>query len=293
MARPSKITLAQKHIGTFFTQTAKSVYPDKELYQLLEEKRGEWDLPATTTTERIAQKLVENGFIRRQVFKLSDQTEHVVYFYQDPSIYEIAVSLRPKSYISHYPAVFLHELTTQIPKTIYATVELSSKQNRNSYLNQESIDKAFSLPQRRSHLSTSYEDYTIILLNAMHSNRSGVLLSTRYNNAFSFTSLERTLIDITVRPNYAGGAFAVLEAFKKAVEQYSISSNKFMSIYESIPFIYPYQQAIGFYLERTGYKGALLELLNKSISPFKFYLDYQMQEKNYDEKWRIWYPSGM
>ncbi len=293
MARISKIILAQKAIDTYFTASGKSVYSQKELYSLIERNRGEWNLPFTTSAGKIVQKWIANEFIRLHTFKLSDETEQLLYLFGDPSIYEIAVSLRPKSYISHYPAVFLHDLTTQVPKTIYTTQELSAKRNRNTSLSQAAIDKAFSLPQRRSHLSTTYQDYTIILLNGMHSNRSGVLLSTRYKNAFSYTSLERTLIDIAVRPNYAGGAFAVLNAYQKAVEQDAVSSNKLIAILNNNPFIYPYHQAIGFYLEKTGYNGRLLEEFRKLPMQYKFYLDYEMKEKIYDKSWMIWYPKGM
>lgn len=291
MAQISKIILAQKIVGDYFDTNNKWVYAPHELYDLINSNRGEWNLPETTSHKRIAAKWIENGFITEHTFVLSDQNRLQFFIYGEPSIYEIAVSLRPKSYISHYPAVFLHELTNQVPKTIYTTLELSAKRNRNTSLTQKAIDSAFSQPQRRSHLLTEYQDYTIILLSGMHSGRSGVLLSTRYKNAFSYTSLERTLIDITVRPNYAGGSFAVLDAYQKAVHQ--ISSNKLMVIFNAIPFIYPYHQAIGFYLEKAGYSGKLLNDLYEKPMTFDFYLDYEMKEKSYNEKWRIWYPKGM
>lgn len=293
MARISKITLAQKDFSEYISTNGKSVYSQKELHNLIETKRGEWNLPGTTSASRVTQKWVANKFTRSHTFKLSDETEHLFFLFGNPSIYEIAVALRLKSYISHYPAVLLHELTTQVPKTIYTTRELSAKQNRGPFLDQAAIDKAFSLPQRRSNLSTVYEDYTIVLLNGMHSNRSGVLLSTRYKNTFSYTSLERTLIDIAVRPNYAGGAFAVLDVYRRAVERNTISSNKLIVTLNNIPFIYPYHQAIGFYLERAGYNGRLLEIFMETPMQYQFYLDYEMKEKVYDEKWKIWYPKGM
>lgn len=292
MAKISKITLAQKEISQYFIDSGKSVFTPSELYRLIESKRGAWNLPATTSPGRIAQKWVANEFIRTQIFTLTNGTEYQLYLFKDPSIYEIAVSLRAKSYISHYPAVYLHELTTQVPKTIYTTQELSAKRNRNFTLSQDAIDKAFSQPQRRSHLSTDYEDYTIVLLNGMHCNRSGVLLSTRYKNAFSYTNLERTLIDITVRPNYAGGAFAVLDAYRRAVERNAISSNKIATIFGNIPFIYPYHQAIGFYLERAGYR-IIPEMFRNIPIQYQFYLEYEMKQKSYDERWKIWYPKGM
>jgi hypothetical protein len=291
MAKVSKITLAQRQISEYFQTNNKLVYTSLDFHSLIDSKRFEWGLPQTTSLKRIIEKWVDNGFIKAQVFKLSDGSHLLLYLYGEPSIYEIAVTLRPKSYISHYPAVFLHELTNQVPKTIYTTQELTVKRNRNFSLTQQGIDRAFLQPQRRSHLFTTFDDYTITLLNGMHSNRAGVLLSTRYKNAFSITNLERTLIDITVRPNYAGGSFAVLEAFRKALGQ--ISSNKLMVTLKAIPFIYPYHQAIGFYLEKAGYSGRLLNDFKNQPMQFNFYLDYEMKEKLYDENWKIWYPKGI
>ena len=293
MPKVSKITAAQAKIAGHFNTTRKSVYSQGELQDLIEINRGTWDLPQTTSTPRIIDKLIGNEFIKSHLFTFNNESEHLFYLYKEPSVYEIATALRAKSYISHYPAVFLHDLTTQVPKTIYTTQELSAKPNRNTNLVQSAIDKAFAQPQRRSQLITVFDDYTIVLLNGMHTNRSGVLLSTRHKNAFSYTNLERTLIDITVRPNYAGGAFAVLDAYRKAVQSNSISSNKFLATYSSIPFIYPYHQAIGFLLQKAGYTGRLLDELQNRPITYDFYLDYDMKEKSYDNTWMLWYPTGM
>jgi hypothetical protein len=293
MARISNIILAQRLIADYFEAISKSVFTRDELFLLINEKGQDWKLPQGTAPGRIVTKWLKSGFIRLQAFNFSDDSTEHLYIYGNPSIYEIAVTLRPRSYISHYPAVFLHDLTTQVPKSIYTTKELTAKFQLNQVLTQSSIDKAFKSPQRRSGLQTEYEDYTIILLNGKYSNRSGVLLSTRYKNSFSYTGIERTLLDITVRPNYAGGAFAVLEAYRRAISNEGISENKFLTNLKTANFIYPYHQAIGFYLSRTGYSGKLLDTLDKMSKMFDFYLDYNMPSKVYDEQWRIWYPKGM
>ena len=107
------------------------------------------------------------------------------------------------------------------------------------------------------------------------------------------TNLERTLMDITVRPNYAGGAFAVLDAYRHAVKENRISSNKLLALLEAMDFTYPYHQAIGFYLERAGYEGKLIEKLKVIPMKYKFYLDYGMTSKTYDSNWKIWHPTTM
>ena len=62
-----------------------------------------------------------------------------------------------------------------------------------------------------------------------------------------FTNLERTLIDAAVRPVYAGGVFEVRKAYQLAKEKVSV--NRLAALLQKLNYIYPYHQAIGFYLE--------------------------------------------
>ena len=70
------------------------------------------------------------------------------------------------------------------------------------------------------------------------------------------TNVERTLIDATVKPMYAGGVFEVAKAFALANDRLSV--NKLMPMLRKLDFSYPYHQAIGYYLERAGYKSSQL-----------------------------------
>ncbi|MFC4275817.1 hypothetical protein [Achromobacter aloeverae] len=86
------------------------------------------------------------------------------------------------------------------------------------------------------------------------------------------TNLERTLIDITVHPAYAGGVFEVLNAFQLAKEQVSVDA--LAAMMKVIGHTYPYHQAIGFYVERAGYRSSLLDLIrqvpmNYGLAPFR------------------------
>jgi predicted transcriptional regulator of viral defense system len=106
----------------------------------------------------------------------------------------------------------------------------------------------------------------------------------------SITSLERTLIDIAVRPDYSGGPGEVLKAFENAKEKVSI--NKLNAILKKINFIYPYHQVIGFYLERAGYRASQIDLLRKKEIEYDFYLTYNMGETEYSPIWKLYYPKG-
>ena len=104
-------------------------------------------------------------------------------------------------------------------------------------------------------------------------------------------NVERTLIDITVRPFYAGGVSEVLKAFKLAKDQVSI--NKLAVILKKIGYVYPYHQAIGFYLEKSGvYKESAIKIFRNMNMNYDFYLTYQMKDKDYSKDWRLFYPKG-
>lgn len=60
------------------------------------------------------------------------------------------------------------------------------------------------------------------------------------------TKLERTLIDIAVRPNYAGGVHHVLEAYAAAKSRVSV--NVLLATLQKMEYVYPYHQVIGFYI---------------------------------------------
>lgn len=106
------------------------------------------------------------------------------------------------------------------------------------------------------------------------------------------TDIERTLIDSVVRPVYAGGVHTVLTAFERAANEVSI--NKLSATLTTIGHVYPFHQAIGFYLERSGaYTAKQIALIDRVEKKFDFYLAHQMKQPEYSRRWRIYYPSGM
>ncbi|MBZ5667499.1 MAG: hypothetical protein LAO30_23230, partial [Acidobacteriia bacterium] len=107
----------------------------------------------------------------------------------------------------------------------------------------------------------------------------------------SVTSLERTLIDIVVRPNYSGGVFQVLEAYRRAQSRVSVGT--IIATLKKLAYVYPYHQAIGFYMQRAGYPEKLYGRLKDLGLPYDFYLTYDLSDKEYLADWRLFVPKGL
>lgn len=288
MPSKSRFVIAESSIKSFFKQNPRKVFSREQLGGIFEERKTVWNLPVTTTDLRFIEQLQKRGILTKiEILFDGYINKKERYITEDANELEIAASLINKSYLSHYTAMFLNGLTTQVPKTIYVTFEQSKKPDGNRQLKQEAIDAAFSKPQRKAVTEAVYGDYSFLILNGMYTGRTGV----HSIENVPVTSLERTLIDITVRPSYAGGVYSVFEAYLNALP--SISLNKLVAILDNLDFIYPYHQAVGFYLERAGYSGKKLEELRSRKKEFRFYLTYDMEEKDFSEEWQLYFPKGM
>jgi hypothetical protein len=104
------------------------------------------------------------------------------------------------------------------------------------------------------------------------------------------TDIERTLIDITVRPVYAGGIYQVLDAFRGA--RGKVSTGKLIEFLKKIDYLYPYHQAIGFLMEWAGFPESDIRQIRKLGTRFDFYLAHGLKERDYDPGWRLYYPRG-
>ena len=106
-----------------------------------------------------------------------------------------------------------------------------------------------------------------------------------------YTNIERTLLDIVVRPQYSGGVNNVLKVYNKAKSLVNLEN--FIKYYKKIKYIYPYYQSIGFYLEKTNYASEFVDVFFKMKKQYDFYLDYGMKNPKYYERWRLFYPNTL
>lgn len=226
-------------------------------------------------------------------FSMTDNSGDKFVYYYSPlkkiDIFDIAIARSPISYFSFYTALSIHGLTLQIPKQIYLTCERTKMDFiPNQILTQSAIDKSFNDTPRITQNKRITNGYTINLINGQFHNKIGVIT---YRDNYSMTNIERTLIDIVVRPFYAGGVTQVLEAFINAKNKISIK--RLLNYYMHMKFLYPYHQAIGFYLEKANYPEIAINAFQEIKQDFRFYLTYNMNDPLFSEKWNLYYPKGL
>ena len=144
---------------------------------------------------------------------------------------------------------------------------------------------------RESTLIYTYGGYRIAVLSGKFTRNLEVSPAEFGGLLLPRTRLERSLVDITVRPVYGGGPAEVLAAYREAKPRLSI--NVLLKTLRELDYVYPYHQAIGFYMERAGYDEGALQKVEALGRTFDFYLANRMEQTDYSRRWRIHYPAGL
>ncbi|MDI1353631.1 MAG: hypothetical protein PSX36_01845 [bacterium] len=293
MSKKNQFGIAFPLIENYFDTNEIKAFSEKKLMDIYASNNMNWKISSSKSATSFISFLEKKGVLFSNSFTDESNSNKIIYSWKTKDDYTVISGLKNGAYYSHYSALFLHQLTLQIPKTLYLNQEHSSdtasgmeKEN----LTQEKIDKAFLGSQRKTKSMYLYLDKKIFILNGKKTDRLGVLKKANEEQRYQYTDLERTLIDISIRPVYAGGVFEVLEAYKKSKGKLNV--NKLANYLKKLDFIYPYHQVIGFYLENAGYSELEVDLFEKNID-LKFYLTYDIRNKDFSERWRLYFPKGM
>ncbi len=262
-----------------------------EASKLLKENEELKILSGIVIAKEFIKFLLNNNILKKFKHQRSKNYSTPKYAFKDVLKYKTPIRLRKNSYLSHYSAVFLHGLTENVPKNVYCNKEQSKKPQSKNKLTQSRIDYAFSKTMKKTNHMAVFDSFLAYLIAGKNVDETGVTNIKFNDQSLPITDIERTLIDITVRPGYAGGVEEVLEAYKKA--QKGLSVNKLLAYLRKMNFTYPYHQAIGFYLEKSGYDNYQISLVEKLDKNYKFYLTYNMDDPLFSDKWRLFYPQHL
>jgi hypothetical protein len=97
------------------------------------------------------------------------------------------------------------------------------------------------------------------------------------------------LIDIVVRPTYAGGVYQVQEAYRRALGKISVGT--LLATLKALDYVYPYHQAIGFYMARAGFSTNDCDRLRRLGLDFDFFLAHDIRNSVYVPEWRLSVPK--
>ena len=275
----------------YFRQGQKAIYTFDNIANILESKRLEWDLPIGLSSSKFLELLLAQTALKKNSIKFPSR-EYFIFVWGEPSIWTYCLSFIKNLCYTHQTALYIHKLIDEPIDKIYINYEQrrSSASNYSASLSQDKIDFAFSRPQRVSTNIAKFKGYEIHLLNGQNTNMCGVEERSFNQNKVLVTNIERTLIDIVVRPSYTNGMLEILNCYKLAKEKISIEN--LIKILKKLSFIYPYHQAIGFVLEKSGiYDQSEINKLKNMGLKYDFYLEREMKEKNYSKEWRLYYPK--
>lgn len=236
-------------------------------------------------------RLVSRGLFREALLKAEAGYPDVTRFiWRSATDAETALSLRKHAYFSHGTALAFHGLREQPPQTYYVNAEQSPKPTPEAELTQSALDRAFRSKQRQSKLAYAHGASRIVVVSGKNTGRLGVSSMEVDGRPLDITSLERTLVDIAVRPAYGGGIDAVLDTYRSALPRISVA--KVIDILDELDYVYPYHQSIGFCLEQAGATADQLHPLQSRDMPFKFYLTHGMKNPAFDRPWRLFIPKA-
>lgn len=291
MKQYKKLEKIKKKITEYFNSLTQKIYTINELGKILHEQRKSWKLSTGTTRRSFIEYLLLRTKLENHILKFPKE-EHQRFTWGPGSIYSIVLSLKKNLHFTHHTAVYLHNLREKIPKGVFATVEQSPKKTTYQ-LSQLDIDNAMSKPQRITRNIASFGRHDIYLLNGKHTENMGIIEGeTTTGEKMLVTDLERTLIDITVRPEYSGGVFEVLDVFKRAATD--VSCEKLVQYLNRLNYIYPYHQCIGYYMEMSKvYRRDQMALFREINRDYDFFLSHNILNGEYSERWKLFYPIEM
>lgn len=288
MPKTSHLDLHINSIIDVFASHSSGVFRQKDIAAILRQNAPVWGM--SINSGDFIDRMMQKKLLAETVFEFPHRKE-TIYAWGNVPAYRLIAGISPKGYFSHFTALHLHGLTEQIPKVVYFNIEQTPKPQFDSRdsMSQDSLAKAFQRKARVSANEAKFQDWVVRILNGKATKRLGVV--DLPGHSVPVSDLERTLVDCAVRPEYAGGVFSVLDAYRRAVDRLSVT--RMAATLKRLDYVYPYHQAIGFYLKRAGYPENLVGIFREIPMTHDFYLTHAMRDPDYVDAWRLFVPKGM
>lgn len=291
--RKESFDRASLQIVDFFNASKQQAYTTNDIQKIFESQREQWKIAQYRNYKHFITFLNNNRILILDTQNHEfHNSEKQILRKKSCTPFDVGLTVKKDGYLCNYSAMQVHQLTLQIPKTVYISEDKYEPyyEKSNIELEQESVDKAFSKPQRVSKESykSEYDGFRYVYLQKKH---NSINIGITTINGLAVTDLERTLIDIAVRPAYSGGAFQILEAFNKVKGKLNL--DKLDSYLQKLDYIYPYHQLLGFYLDLAGFPEEKLKLFLDKKSHINFYQTYNLTNKKLNQKWGVYYPTGL
>lgn len=125
------------------------IWSQEDLRALHESLLRDRQIPQKTTVRALTSVLMEHGKLRdielRRMSSARDsqvsRSKHRL-IWENASAYQVGLSLRPRSYLSHSSAAAVHNLITSHEQPVYVNQEQSAKPALSGRLEQGAIDRA-------------------------------------------------------------------------------------------------------------------------------------------------------
>lgn len=293
MARPSSLSLAKNALLAEFSSSSQRAYTHFQLARFLSQYRSRLKLAQNIKISDLIVFLEKHGDLKTHQFHSERYGEQITrYSWGKISSYELALSIKKHSFLSHATAAKLNDLIRQDAKAIYLNVEQSAKPKNQNLITQDGIDRAFSAKQRQSNLIYTNNSISITMISGKNTGRLGVEeIEGPDSKKLWATNLERTLIDIVVRPTYAGGPIQLLKAYRSARNRVRVG--QLVTMLKELDYSYPYHQAIGFLMEKAHYSQSQLAQLRALGLSHDFYLAHGLQRPKYSKDWKLHFPDNL
>lgn len=183
----------QRLINEYFQQNPYWAFNHDELSEFIAQNRPAWGLPKSWSKQHISDILLDGGWLHRVSLTSDLYGPKTRFASRLASTFQIGLSIRKGSYLSHGTAASLHSLTDTDLSITYINKEQSPKTS-NRTLSQDAIDRAFQRSPRESNYRFWHMDPApptqYVLLNGKASGDFGVesvehpeILKERWSNS--------------------------------------------------------------------------------------------------------------